>query len=117
MVAIVKEIQVNGGDVVHDLSEVIELLAVEPWKVNFDIELNEGQRVNITIRQVSPGNVIAYGSMEGLGNFLAYAKEIGMTTPEGEPWSKGWRGERPAPVPDMPPLPNPEGEPRPGFSL
>lgn len=85
MVAIVKEIQVNGADMVHDLSEAVELLAVEPWKLNFDLELNDGNRVNITIRQVSEGHVIAYGSMEGLGNFLAYAQEVGITSPEGDP--------------------------------
>lgn len=80
MVAVVKEIQVNGGEVVKDLAEVVKLTEKEgAWKLNFQLELPDGSWANITFRQVSEGRIVAYGNLPFLGTFLDYSQELELT--------------------------------------
>lgn len=79
----VVEIQVGGVWVCHTLEEAVKeyqrmLNEVEGYraKINFTIELPDGQVKSITIRD-DDEETIAYGDFEGLPSFLDWANERG----------------------------------------
>lgn len=82
MKAIVKQIQIGGGQIVDTLEDAcIEFLAmihrqdVARYKINFTIELPNGEIKAITIRD--EGNeTVAYGDFEGLPSMLDYAENL-----------------------------------------
>ena len=78
MRAIVKEIQVGGVQSCGSLLEACGVLSQEflRLKINFLIELPNGELKTITIRD-EEGETVAYGDFEGLPSFLDYAKEVG----------------------------------------
>lgn len=82
MKAIVIEIQIGGGKIVHTLEEAcreyIKMLASdEParTKIHFFIKLPNDGHKSITIRD-EDGETVAYGDFDGLPSFLDYAKEV-----------------------------------------
>lgn len=84
MVAKVKEIQVCGGHITHDLKDAcasyLEVLeeGTDRKKLSFTIILPDGSVKSITIRQEGEdfNNLVAYGDFEDLPNALDYAKEV-----------------------------------------
>ena len=75
----VKEIQVCGSDLFTDLycacENYIQVVndGVDREKLNFSIELKDGQVKHITIRQTEDG-IVAYGDFEGLPNALEWSQ-------------------------------------------
>ena len=76
MKAKVIEIQVGGGPIATTLAGACLLFSdhLDRPKLHFLIELPNGERKSLTIRDDDEG-VVAYGDFEGLPNFLDYAKE------------------------------------------
>ncbi|KKM83672.1 hypothetical protein LCGC14_1306840 [marine sediment metagenome] len=87
-IARVREIQVGGGTIVHDLAEAADELYhglqeeeenqeafPYPCKIRFTIQLPSGEIKSITIHQ-NGNDLVAYGDFEGLCNAFEYAKEV-----------------------------------------
>jgi len=81
MKAIVKEIQIAGGHISHDLIDACEeLIDVNehydaPLKLHFTIVLPNKEIKSITIRQEGD-EIVAYGDFDGLPDFLEYAEGV-----------------------------------------
>jgi len=76
MKAKVLEIQVGGGRIFKTLLDAcLEYPNCERSKMHFYIELPDGSRRAITIRDEDE-EVVAYGDFEGLPSALDYAREI-----------------------------------------
>lgn len=82
MKAIVRDIQVGGGQICGSLEEacreymgMIEEHSMARTKINFAIELPNNKIKHITIRDVD-GETIAYGDFEGLPSMLDWAREL-----------------------------------------
>ena len=84
MKAIVKEIQVCGGNIHKSLLMACKEFAVNEWpelpqKICFVIKLSSGETKQITIREEDQEKdriVLAYGDFEGLPSFLEYAEGL-----------------------------------------
>jgi len=81
MRAIVKEIQIGGDEIVHSLEdaccEYMEMVhSPESYraKMNFTIQLPDGEIKSITIRD-EDDQTVAYGDFVELPSFLDYSKE------------------------------------------
>lgn len=80
MKAIVKEIQVCGGHLFHNLAEAcidyLECLEyTDREKIHFTVFLSNGKTRGITIRQ-EDNQVVAYGDFDGLPDALEYAQDV-----------------------------------------
>ncbi len=82
MKAVVTEIQIGGGRIVHSLAmavrSYVEMMQnVDGYrpKINFTILLPNNSGRTITIRD-EDGETVAYGNFEGLPSFLDYSKEV-----------------------------------------
>jgi DNA invertase Pin-like site-specific DNA recombinase len=77
MKAVVNEIQVNGGVIVHSLEEAITEYHKnhDSFKLHFLITLPNGETKSITIRQ-EQSLTVAYGDFEGLPNFIEYSQDV-----------------------------------------
>ena len=78
MKAIVKEIQVGGVTIVNSLFLACHQYACEDPprpKINFTIELPDGEIKAITIRDEGD-ETVAYGDFEGLPSMLDYAENL-----------------------------------------
>ncbi len=82
MKAMIVEIQVGGGKLVHSLTlaarEYVEMMKSTDGyraKINFTIKLPNGEIKSITIRD-EDDETVAYGNFDGLPNALDYAQEV-----------------------------------------
>jgi len=78
MRAIVREIQVGGCNIYDSLEGACKAFAREDpprKKINFTIELPNGECKSITIRD-EDDITVAYGDFEGLPDSIEYAKDV-----------------------------------------